>query len=40
MNIELKDPFDRFLIFQAQAEDMVLVPNETLFDTFAVQRLW
>ena len=28
------------LIAQAQAEDMVLVSNETLFDSFAVQRLW
>ena len=40
MNIEHKDPFDRFLIAQAQAEKMVLVSNETLFDTFAIQRLW
>ena len=35
-----KDPFDRLLIAQTQAEDMVLVSNETLFDSFAVQRLW
>ena len=40
MNIPHKDPFDRLLIAQAQAEDMVLVSNETLFDGFAVQRLW
>ena len=40
MNIAHKDPFDRLLIAQAQAEDMVLVSNEALFDTFAVQRLW
>jgi PIN domain nuclease of toxin-antitoxin system len=40
MNIVHKDPFDRFLISQAQAEDMVLVSNEALFDGFAVQRLW
>lgn len=40
MNIVHKDPFDRMLIAQAQAEDMVLVSNEALFDTFAVQRLW
>lgn len=40
MNISHKDPFDRLLIAQAQAEDMVLVSNETLFDTFAVNRLW
>lgn len=40
MKIEHKDPFDRLLIAQAQAEDMVLVSNETLFDDFAVNRLW
>lgn len=40
MNIAHKDPFDRFLIAQALAEDMVLVSNEALFDGFAVQRLW
>lgn len=40
MNIAHKDPFDRLLIAQAQAEDMALVSNEALFDSFAVKRLW
>jgi PIN domain nuclease of toxin-antitoxin system len=40
MNITHKDPFDRLLIAQAQAEDMVLLSNEALFDGFAVKRLW
>lgn len=40
LNIAHKDPFDRLLIAQAQAEDMVLVSNEALFDGFAVNRLW
>ena len=40
LNIAHKDPFDRFLIAQAQAENMVLVSNEALFDAFSVQRLW
>ncbi|MDR3427762.1 type II toxin-antitoxin system VapC family toxin [Silvimonas sp.] len=40
MNIIHKDPFDRFLIAQALAEGMLLVSNEALFDSFAVQRLW
>ena len=40
MNIAHKDPFDRFLIAQAQTENMVLVSNEALFDDFAIQRLW
>lgn len=40
MSIPHKDPFDRLLIAQAQAEDMVLVSNEAVFDGFAVRRLW
>ena len=40
MKIEHKDPFDRLLIAQAQAEDMVLVSKEMLFDDFAINRLW
>ena len=40
MNIAHKDPFDRFLIAQAQAESMALVSNKALFDSFAIQRLW
>jgi PIN domain nuclease of toxin-antitoxin system len=40
MNITHKDPFDRLLIAQAMAEDMMLVSNEVLFDGFAVKRLW
>lgn len=34
------DPFDRMLIAQAQAQNLVLVSNETLFDAYGVQRLW
>ena len=40
MPIPHKDPFDRLLIAQAQAEDMVLVSNEALFDGFGVRRIW
>ena len=35
-----KDPFDRMLIAQAQAENMTLVSNELLFDSYGVKRLW
>ena len=35
-----KDPFDRMLIAQAQSENMPLVSNEALFDTYGVRRLW
>ncbi|MBV8709046.1 MAG: type II toxin-antitoxin system VapC family toxin [Acidobacteriaceae bacterium] len=35
-----KDPFDRLLIAQAQAENMPIVSNESLFDTYGVRRIW
>jgi PIN domain nuclease of toxin-antitoxin system len=35
-----RDPFDRMLIGQALAEDMVLVSNEDVFDQYGVNRLW
>lgn len=34
-----RDPFDRMLIAQAMLDDLVLVSNERLFDTYAVRRL-
>jgi PIN domain nuclease of toxin-antitoxin system len=40
MKIAHKDPFDRLLIAQARADDLVLVSNEAVFDGFAVNRLW
>jgi PIN domain nuclease of toxin-antitoxin system len=35
-----RDPFDRMLIAQAQAEGLILISNELLFDDFGVRRLW
>jgi PIN domain nuclease of toxin-antitoxin system len=35
-----RDPFDRMLIAQAQAEDLLLVSNEALFDATGVRRHW
>ena len=35
-----RDPFDRMLIAQAQARDLVLVSNEKAFDRYGVRRLW
>lgn len=35
-----RDPFDRMLIGQGLAEDMVLVSNEDVFDQYGVNRLW
>jgi PIN domain nuclease of toxin-antitoxin system len=36
----LRDPFDRLLIAQAQAEDLALISNEQLFDRYGVRRIW
>jgi PIN domain nuclease of toxin-antitoxin system len=35
-----RDPFDRVLIAQAQADRLVLVSNEEIFDSYGVTRLW
>jgi len=35
-----KDPFDRMLIAQAQAEDIPIVTNEIVFDAYGVRRIW
>ena len=35
-----RDPFDRMLIAQTLARNLVLVSNETLFDRYGVRRLW
>ncbi len=35
-----KDPFDRMLIAQSQAQNLVLVSNELAFDHFGVSRMW
>jgi PIN domain nuclease of toxin-antitoxin system len=35
-----KDPFDRMLIAQAQAENLTVVSSDTVFDHYGVRRLW
>ena len=35
-----KDPFDRMLIAQAQAEACPIISNETAFDAYGVRRIW
>jgi PIN domain nuclease of toxin-antitoxin system len=37
---EHRDPFDRMLIAQAQAEDFNIISNDRIFDTYHVQRVW
>jgi PIN domain nuclease of toxin-antitoxin system len=35
-----KDPFDRMLIAQAQAENTPIIRNEAVFETYGIRRLW
>jgi len=35
-----RDPFDRMLIAQAQAEDLTIVSNEMSFDSYGIRRAW
>jgi PIN domain nuclease of toxin-antitoxin system len=35
-----KDPFDRMLIAQSQAENIPIVSNELVFEAYGVRRLW
>ena len=35
-----KDPFDRMLIAQAQAENLPLISNERIFDAYGIRRIW
>jgi PIN domain nuclease of toxin-antitoxin system len=35
-----KDPFDQMLIAQAQAENLPLISNERIFDTYGIRRIW
>ncbi len=37
---EHRDPFDRMLVAQAQAEDLVLVSRDEIFDAYGVSRVW
>ena len=36
----LKDPFDRMLIAQAQADNMPIVSIEEVFDGYGLRRIW
>lgn len=35
-----RDPFDRMLVAQSQAEGLPLVTNETSFEAYGVRRIW
>lgn len=35
-----KDPFDRMLIAQSQSENIPIISNDAVFETYGVRRLW
>lgn len=35
-----RDPFDRMLIAQAQSENLPIISNNRVFDSYHVQRIW
>jgi len=35
-----KDPFDRMIIAQSQAENIPILSRDSAFDDYAIQRLW
>jgi PIN domain nuclease of toxin-antitoxin system len=35
-----RDPFDRMLIAQSQAENVPIVSNESAFEAYGIRRLW
>jgi PIN domain nuclease of toxin-antitoxin system len=35
-----RDPFDRMLISQAQAENLSVISNDRIFDVYHVRRIW
>ncbi len=35
-----KDPFDRMLIAQSQADNLPILSNETVFDSYGIRRRW
>jgi PIN domain nuclease of toxin-antitoxin system len=37
---EHRDPFDRMLIAQAQMENLPIISNDRIFDTYHVRRIW
>ena len=40
LSLHHRDPFDRLLIAQAQAENLILVSVDAAFDLYGINRLW
>lgn len=35
-----KDPFDRMLVAQAQAENLAILSSDSIFERYGVRRIW
>lgn len=35
-----RDPFDRMLIAQAQAENLPILSSDSVFDSYSLRRIW
>lgn len=35
-----RDPFDRLIVSQALAEEMILISSDEMFDAYGVNRIW
>lgn len=35
-----RDPFDRMIIAQAEAEDLAIISNDRIFDAYHIRRVW
>lgn len=35
-----RDPFDRLIIAQSKNEDMPVIGNDTIFDSYGIERFW
>jgi PIN domain nuclease of toxin-antitoxin system len=40
LTLHHKDPFDRMLVAQAQAENLPILSNDAVFDRYTVRRIW
>jgi PIN domain nuclease of toxin-antitoxin system len=40
LKINHKDPFDRLLMAQSICDGLILISNETVFDSFGIRRIW
>jgi PIN domain nuclease of toxin-antitoxin system len=40
LDLHHKDPFDRMLVAQAQAENLAILSNDAIFERYGARRIW